>query len=137
MYVGVRMKVLFFVAMLMPLVKAANPAPEPNKMEYPDPARHSRVEGKVILRATVAADGHVQGVTTISGDPMLAQPASENLATWQFPPTGRESEVTVRYLFRLTRAKRQGWYKSSVMHADKHGNVVVEAPPSVTFVPRQ
>jgi TonB family protein len=54
--------------------------------EYPDAARQQRIQGLVVLEATVGKDGEVQHLTVISGNPMLATAASAAVLKWRFKP---------------------------------------------------
>src|SRR5438105_425382 len=58
---------------------------EPPK--YPPEATRARVEGPVILEATVTAEGAVDKVKVISGPPMLVEPAVEAISHWKYEPT--------------------------------------------------
>src|SRR5256885_2121895 len=55
--------------------------------DYPEEARAKGVEGVVRLEAVIGADGAVQSVSAISGDPLLVQPAIEAVKTWKYRPT--------------------------------------------------
>ena len=55
--------------------------------KYPAEARRARVEGVVILEATVTAEGTVDKVKVISGPPMLTAAAVEALTHWKYEPT--------------------------------------------------
>ena len=55
--------------------------------KYPPEARRARVEGVVILEATVTAEGTVDKVKVISGPPMLTAAAVEALTHWKYEPT--------------------------------------------------
>ena len=53
---------------------------------YPPEARRARVEGVVILEATVTAEGTVDKVKVISGPPILTGAAVEALTHWKYEP---------------------------------------------------
>jgi protein TonB len=55
--------------------------------KYPPEAKRSRVEGAVILEATVTVDGTVDKVKVISGPPMLIESAVEAVSHWKYEPT--------------------------------------------------
>jgi len=55
--------------------------------KYPPEAGRARVEGVVILEATVTAEGTVDKVKVISGPPMLTAAAVEALTHWKYEPT--------------------------------------------------
>src|SRR5436190_12261242 len=54
--------------------------------KYPPEARRARVEGVVILEATVTAEGTVDKVKVISGPPILTGAAVEALTHWKYEP---------------------------------------------------
>jgi TonB family protein len=58
---------------------------------YPEIARRLSLEGSVMVRAEVAADGHVKSVTVVSGNAILAQAAVRAVREWVFAPGGEES----------------------------------------------
>lgn len=62
---------------------AGNPQPV-----YPPLARRRGLEGRVVLRVAVAADGAVQEVTVLrgSGHAMLDEAAREAVSRWRFRP---------------------------------------------------
>ena len=81
------------------LVWAVRPA-------YPDAARYAGLEGNVALRVVVGADGAVQDVRPLSGEPELVRAALEAVARWRYAPAlldGRPVDVvtTVMLAFRL------------------------------------
>ncbi len=55
--------------------------------KYPPEAKRARVEGVVVLEATVTAEGTVEKVKAISGPPMLVESAVEALTHWKYEPT--------------------------------------------------
>jgi TonB family protein len=54
--------------------------------EYPPLARAARLQGKVLLKATISKDGDVTAVTVVSGHPMLAPSAIEAVRKWKYKP---------------------------------------------------
>lgn len=58
---------------------------------YPEIARRLSLEGSVLVRAEVAADGHVKSVTVVSGNAILAQAAVRAIRKWVFAPGAEES----------------------------------------------
>ncbi len=54
--------------------------------EYPAIAKQIRLQGAVVLLATIAKDGHVDHVEPISGPPMLVLPAKRAVEQWQYRP---------------------------------------------------
>jgi TonB family protein len=65
---------------------------------YPEIARRLSLEGLVMVRAEVAADGHVKSVTVVSGNAILAQAAVRAVREWVFAP-GAEEGVPVGVTF--------------------------------------
>jgi protein TonB len=61
------------------------------KPDYPVAARKQGLEGKVMLRVTVAPDGRITSVTIVqtSGHPMLDRAARDGVARWRFSPARR------------------------------------------------
>jgi periplasmic protein TonB len=53
---------------------------------YPPEARRLRMEGSVILEASVAEDGQIQDLKVVSGQAVLAQAAIEAVKQWQYSP---------------------------------------------------
>src|SRR5947208_433938 len=71
---------------------------------YPAQAIAQHLEGSVVLQATVAADGKVQEVTVLRGDPLLARAATDAVMQWQYEPfrvDGRpiqkQTEITIDF----------------------------------------
>jgi len=58
---------------------------------YPEIARRLSLDGMVMLRVEVAADGHVKSVTVVSGNAILAQAAIRAVREWVFAPGAEES----------------------------------------------
>lgn len=54
--------------------------------EYPPLAKAARIQGKVVLKATVSKDGDVTDVNVVSGHPMLAPSAIEAVKKWKYKP---------------------------------------------------
>lgn len=54
------------------------------EIKYPPLARQARIQGKVQLEFWVNHDGDVVSVNVVSGHPMLAPAAAENVKTWKF-----------------------------------------------------
>jgi protein TonB len=59
---------------------------------YPPLARMARIQGTVVLQATLARDGTIQDLKVISGPPLLAQAALDAVKTWRYQPTLLNSE---------------------------------------------
>jgi protein TonB len=55
--------------------------------QYPPGAKKSRVQGVVVVEATVTAEGTVDKVKVISGSPLLADSAVQAVSHWKYEPT--------------------------------------------------
>ncbi|MBZ5683802.1 MAG: TonB family protein [Acidobacteriia bacterium] len=53
---------------------------------YPMQARNERLSGKVVLSATIGADGSVGEITVVSGSPILAEAAKQAVRQWRYHP---------------------------------------------------
>ncbi len=65
---------------------------------YPEIARRLSLDGLVMVRVEVAADGHVMSVAVISGNAILGQAALRAVREWIFAP-GVEESVPVAVAF--------------------------------------
>jgi TonB family protein len=54
--------------------------------EYPDAARRAHLQGSVTLETLIGANGRVQQVTPVSGDPQLADAAVNAVRQWRYKP---------------------------------------------------
>ena len=73
---------------------------------YPAQARLQRLQGAVVLDATIAQDGTVRSTKIVSGIPALAQAASSAVRNWRYTAAtlnGKPTEVVTRItiVFRL------------------------------------
>jgi len=73
---------------------------------YPKEARISGTEGTVKLHAVIATDGSVRQLQVESGEPHLAQSATDAVRQWTYEPlvmNGKpvEVETTIYVIFRL------------------------------------
>jgi len=55
--------------------------------KYPKEARKKKIEGPVVLRATVTLDGNLKDITVVSGDPILADAALDAVRQWRYQPS--------------------------------------------------
>lgn len=55
-------------------------------MQYPDAARQAGVQGTVVLKILVDQAGKVKEVSAISGEPSLAQAATDAVKQWRYKP---------------------------------------------------
>lgn len=74
---------------------------------YPQIALMSRVQGIVIIEATIGADGRVVDARVLRSEPLLKQAALDAVAQWQFTPTHLNGQpvpvimtVTVQFTLR-------------------------------------
>jgi TonB family protein len=82
------------------LVKRVNP-------DYPKDLRKQRIQGMVVLRVNISKDGDVIDIRPVSGQPALAQLATEAVKQWKYKPyllNGQavEVETEVRINFTLS-----------------------------------
>ena len=74
---------------------------------YPLTARQARVQGTVVLQATISKDGTVEALRVASGHPFLIPPAIEAVKQWRYKPylvNGKprpvETEVMVNFVLK-------------------------------------
>lgn len=82
--------------------------------EYPPLARAARLQGKVLLKATISKDGDVTAVTVVSGHPMLIPSAVEAIKKWQYKPflvDGQPAVVTTEIEVPFSLGISEGDYK--------------------------
>lgn len=66
---------------------------------YPPQARIQRLEGSVVLDATIGQDGSVRSAKIVSGPMLLAEAAAAAVRSWRYNPatlSGNPTEVTTR-----------------------------------------
>jgi protein TonB len=73
---------------------------------YPTIAIAARVQGTVVLAATISKTGAIENLRVVSGPPMLAMAAEQAVQTWRYRPyllngAPVEVETTVRVVFHL------------------------------------
>ena len=73
---------------------ASNLLAERVEPQYPEAARLQRVQGAVVLDLTVGKNGVVRALHPLSGDPELAQAATDAVRQWHFKPLVRDGELT-------------------------------------------
>jgi protein TonB len=54
--------------------------------QYPEAARNDRIEGTIILSASISELGNVETVELVSGDRTLARAAIEAVKQWKYKP---------------------------------------------------
>ncbi len=81
--------------------------------EYPEDARRRRIDGTVIYRATIAADGKlIEARLEAGGDPLLEKAALEALERMLFVPATRDGksvqgQISVPFTFGTPREKKR------------------------------
>jgi periplasmic protein TonB len=74
--------------------------------QYPAIAKAARIQGTVVLAATISKSGSIENLRVISGPPMLVQSALDAVRSWRYKPyllndTPVEVETTVNVVFNL------------------------------------
>ncbi len=71
---------------------------------YPTIARQARIQGPVVLQATIGRDGTIQNLRALSGHPLLEQAAIEAVKQWLYKPyllnnepVEVETQITVNF----------------------------------------
>jgi TonB family protein len=70
---------------------------------YPPPARQTRTQGVVVIRASLDNDGKVVDAKTISGSELLTPASIANAKKWRFHPNTQRTAIIV-YNFRMPNA---------------------------------
>lgn len=87
-------------------VVAGNKISGPNPV-YPAIAKTARIQGKVVLQATISKQGTIEGLHAVSGPPMLYQSALDAVKQWRYRPyilngEAVEVETTIEVNFTLS-----------------------------------
>jgi periplasmic protein TonB len=74
--------------------------------QYPAISKAARIQGTVVLQATISRTGSIENLRVISGPPMLQQAAIDAVRTWRYRPyllNGEpvEVETTINVVFNL------------------------------------
>jgi protein TonB len=74
--------------------------------QYPAIPKAARIQGTVVLQATISKAGTIENLRVISGPPMLQQAAIDAVRSWRYRPyllNGEpvEVETTVNIVFQL------------------------------------
>ena len=74
--------------------------------QYPAIAKAARIQGTVVLQATISKSGSIENLRVVSGPPMLQQAAMDAVRTWRYKPyllngDPVEVETTVNVVFNL------------------------------------
>jgi protein TonB len=79
--------------------------------KYPPAAKSARIEGSVIIEATLTAEGTIEKLKVISGPPLLVPAAVEAVQQWKYEPTYLNGQavpviITAKVNFALANAGR-------------------------------
>jgi len=66
--------------------------------EYPAQARRDGVEGSVVLKVAIGADGSVKSAVPVRGPEPLRQAAIDSVRRWQFEPKAAETEIEIPFV---------------------------------------
>jgi periplasmic protein TonB len=74
--------------------------------QYPTIAREARVQGTVVLQATISKTGTIENLRVLSGPPLLQQAALDAVRSWHYKPYQLNGELvavetTVNVIFNL------------------------------------
>jgi TonB family protein len=98
---------------------------------YPPQALRAKVEGSVILKVTIAADGTVAQAVPVSGPEPLRQAALDNVRQWQFEAKAQETQIDVgfspRYVTHSLALPEPVRRTAPVYQGSLHGSVRVVA----------
>jgi periplasmic protein TonB len=74
------------------------------KPSYPPIAKAARVQGQVVLQATISKNGQIENLRVVSGHPMLVQSALDAVKQWRYKPymlngdpVEVETQITVNF----------------------------------------
>ena len=72
--------------------------------QYPSVARSARVQGTVVMHATIGTDGTVQQLRVVSGSPLLVNAAMDAVKKWRYrpytldgTPVEGETDITITF----------------------------------------
>lgn len=83
-----------------PPTPAARPAAKPRafvEMGYPAAALELQLQGTVVVRAFLDANGHVTGAEALAGPPSLSPEAVANVRQWTFEPGPASAVIAYRF----------------------------------------
>lgn len=63
--------------------------------QYPAIARQARIQGDVVLKATISKEGTIENLQVVSGSPMLVGAAEQAVRQWRYQPTILDGNVPV------------------------------------------
>jgi protein TonB len=73
--------------------------------KYPEKARQHRIQGTVVLHATISKEGDVVDLSSVSGDPLLVKSAVKAVKQWKYKPyllQGKPVEVDTQIVVNFT-----------------------------------
>lgn len=65
------------------------------RVEYPQIAQSARVQGAVVVRLSIAANGTVTSATSLAGLPLVTEAALNNARAWKFAATEQRETIVV------------------------------------------
>ena len=68
------------------------------RVDYPPIAQSARLQGTVVVRLSIAANGTVTSATALAGPPLVTEAALNNARAWKFAAT-KQRETIVVYQF--------------------------------------
>jgi len=92
------------IANAVQLTAAMTPPERIKKVDpiYPEAARLSRVEGRVVLEAVIDENGNVSAARAVSGDPSLAKASIYAVLQWRYRPAQAEGKpVKIRMMVQM------------------------------------
>jgi len=106
---------------------------------YPPLAKLARVQGSVVLGATVGADGSVWDLKVESGHPLLVKAALEAVQQWKFAASPQlPATTTITFQFRLPKDEAGGGVVAGVPTQEEKGTAGIAgtvSDPSGARVP--
>jgi TonB family protein len=100
---AVPVAVLLLILFTKPRPQGAHAQPCVSHIEslaYETLARQAALQGDVALEIEINTDGSVSNVRVLSGHPLLAKDAEENIKLWRFQ-SGHATPLKMSYEFRL------------------------------------
>jgi TonB family protein len=98
-------------------------------LAYPALAQQARIQGAVAVELKIDDNGKVTDAVAISGSPILAIPAVNNVRKWHFRPNPRKSVVIVyNFIFLEGRCESHG---SLFVLQPSNLATVIACPPAV------
>ncbi|MGA2652350.1 MAG: energy transducer TonB [Terracidiphilus sp.] len=92
----------FFAALVLYAAAAGNRGVKSRVTpQYPELARHLKIEGTVVVEAVVDPAGKVTDVKAVTGSKVLAYAAEEAVRKWTFVPAPEKSTENVEIKFAL------------------------------------